>query len=80
MFQVSSFRFHPLLSYCGDEMVELFNAPKCNTPRMGDLGSCRMKFAKNFHQNGIIALRWMLRWKKFLRLTEPEPLRTHVAT
>jgi hypothetical protein len=59
---------------------ELFNAPKCNTPRMGDLGSCRMKFAKNFHQNGIIALRWMLRWKKFLRLTEPEPLRTHVAT
>jgi hypothetical protein len=45
---------------------ELFNAPKCNTPWMEDLGSCRMKFAKNFHQNEIIVLRWMLGWKRFL--------------
>jgi hypothetical protein len=25
-----------------------------------------MKFAKNFHQNGIISLRWMVGWKKFI--------------
>jgi hypothetical protein len=37
-----------------------------NTLGVQDLGIRQMKIAKNFHQNGIIALRWLLRWKKFV--------------